>query len=187
MVGNFSYFCRLLTFSKIKFFKKYFRNAIIVSNGLDPNHGAMIKQICIIKQEDVATVRSSELLAKLELMDLDLILKEKASMVWDMWSGLMVQPEQQVWFVAFRPKSTAMVMAGRSVHLTRTACDTQVDSRGGDREAKAGIKEAAVSGSSPQLTIKKGAQSGARSALPAASQLPGRGPTNVDDAPAPAH
>ena len=36
---------------------------------------AMIEQICSIKPEDVATVRSSELLAKLELEDLDLILR----------------------------------------------------------------------------------------------------------------
>ena len=37
----------------------------------------MIRQICSIKPEDVATVRSSELLAKLELEDLDLILRER--------------------------------------------------------------------------------------------------------------
>ena len=38
---------------------------------------AMIRQICSIKPEDVATVRSSELLAKLELDDLDLILRRR--------------------------------------------------------------------------------------------------------------
>ena len=37
----------------------------------------MIRQICSIKQEDVATVRSSELLATLELEDYNLILREK--------------------------------------------------------------------------------------------------------------
>ena len=37
----------------------------------------MIRQICSIKSEDMATVRSSELLAKLELEDLDLILRER--------------------------------------------------------------------------------------------------------------
>ena len=37
----------------------------------------MIRQICSIKPEDVATVRSSELLAKLELEDLNLILRER--------------------------------------------------------------------------------------------------------------
>ena len=37
----------------------------------------MIRQICSIKPEDVARVRSSELLAKLQLEDLDLILSER--------------------------------------------------------------------------------------------------------------
>ena len=49
---------------------------------LQGNDRAMIRQICSIKPEDVATVRSGELLAKLELEDLDLILREKASLVW---------------------------------------------------------------------------------------------------------
>ena len=47
---------------------------------LQGNDRAMIRQICSIKSEDVATVRSSELLAKLE--DHNLILREKASLVW---------------------------------------------------------------------------------------------------------
>ena len=45
--------------------------------GLQRNDRAMIRQICSIKPEDGATVRSSELLAKLELEDLDLILRER--------------------------------------------------------------------------------------------------------------
>ena len=45
---------------------------------LQRNDRAMIRQICSIKPEDVAMVRSSELLAKLEVEDLDLILREKA-------------------------------------------------------------------------------------------------------------
>ena len=49
---------------------------------LQRNDRAMIRQICSIKPEDVATVRSSKILAKLELEDLDLILREKASLVW---------------------------------------------------------------------------------------------------------
>ena len=36
----------------------------------------MIRQICSIQPEDVARVRSSKLLAKLQLEDLDLILRE---------------------------------------------------------------------------------------------------------------
>ena len=38
---------------------------------------AMIRQICSIKPEDVARVRSSELLSKLQLEDLDLTLRER--------------------------------------------------------------------------------------------------------------
>ena len=53
---------------------------------LQRNDRAMIRQICSIKPEDVATVRSSELLAKLELEDLYLILREKASQVWACWA-----------------------------------------------------------------------------------------------------
>ena len=44
---------------------------------LQRNDRAMIRQICSIKPDDVATVRSSELLAKLQLEDLDLILRER--------------------------------------------------------------------------------------------------------------
>ena len=44
---------------------------------LQRNDRAMIRQICSIKPEDVATVRSSELLSKLQLEDLDLILRER--------------------------------------------------------------------------------------------------------------
>ena len=52
------------------------------NTNLQRNDSAMIRQICSIKPENVATVRSSELLAKLGLEDLDLILREKASLVW---------------------------------------------------------------------------------------------------------
>ena len=37
----------------------------------------MIRQICILKPEDEATVRSKELLAKLEFEDFNLILRER--------------------------------------------------------------------------------------------------------------
>ena len=37
----------------------------------------MIRQICNVKPEDVATVGSNELLAQLEIDDLDVILREK--------------------------------------------------------------------------------------------------------------
>ena len=44
---------------------------------LQRNDRAMIRQICSIKPEEVARVKSSELLAKLQLEDLDPILRER--------------------------------------------------------------------------------------------------------------
>ena len=50
---------------------------------LQRNDRAMIRQICSIKPEDVARVKSGKLLAKLQLEDLNLIFeREKASLVW---------------------------------------------------------------------------------------------------------
>ena len=62
----------------------------------------MIRQICSIKPEDVATVRSSELLAKLQL---DLILRER----------------RLRWFGHVESSSGAV----------RTACDIQIEGRRG--------------------------------------------------------
>ena len=72
---------------------------------LQRNDRAMIRQICSIKPEEVATVRSSELLAKLELEDLDLILRER----------------RLRWFGHVECSSGAI----------RTACDLQIDGRRG--------------------------------------------------------
>ena len=55
-----------------------------LSKNLQRNDRAMIRQICSIKPEDVATVfvlRSSKLLAKLQFEDLDFILRERR-LVW---------------------------------------------------------------------------------------------------------
>ena len=41
------------------------------------NDRAMIRQICNVKPGNVATVRSNELLARLEIDDLDIILRVK--------------------------------------------------------------------------------------------------------------
>ena len=70
---------------------------------LQRNDRAMIRQICSIKPEDVAMVRSSELLAKLE--DLDLILRERRLR----WFGLVE----------------------RSCGAVRTACDIQIEGKQG--------------------------------------------------------
>ena len=63
---------------------------------LQRNDRAMIRQICSIKPEDVARVRSSELLAKLQLEDLDLILRERRLPWFGMWSVRVVQSEQHM-------------------------------------------------------------------------------------------
>ena len=44
---------------------------------LQRNDRAMIRQICNVKSQDTATIRSIELLARLGIEDLDLILKER--------------------------------------------------------------------------------------------------------------
>ena len=76
---------------------------------LQLNDRAMIRQICSIKSEDVATVWLSELLVKLELEDLDLILRERLR-----------------WFGHVEGSSGAV----------RTACDIQIDGRRGAGRSK---------------------------------------------------
>ena len=46
------------------------------------NNRAIIRQICNVEPEDVATVRSNKLLAQLEIDYLNVILREKALLVW---------------------------------------------------------------------------------------------------------
>ena len=105
---------------------------------LQRNDRAMIRQICNIKPENVARVRSSELLAKLQVEDLDLILRERR-LRWfghvEHWSGAI-----------------------------RTAYDMQIDGKRGAGRPKQTWKKLTekdcLSGSSPQLTLKKGAPGG---------------------------
>ena len=82
---------------------------------MQDNDRAMIRQISSIKPEDVATVRSSELLEKLELEDLDLILRKR----------------RLHWFGHVELFSGAV----------RTACDIQIVGRRGGREAQANMEE----------------------------------------------
>ena len=49
---------------------------------LQQNDRAMIRQICNVRPQDIVTTRSSELLVRLGIEDLDLILKERTPMVW---------------------------------------------------------------------------------------------------------
>ena len=44
---------------------------------LQRNDRAMIRQICNVRPQDVVTTMSNELLARLDIKDLDLILKER--------------------------------------------------------------------------------------------------------------
>ena len=77
----------------------------LTKTNLQRNDRAMVRQICSIKPEDVATVRSSELLAKLELEDLDLIFRVRRLR----WSRHVE----------------------RTSGAVRTACDIQSDDRRG--------------------------------------------------------
>ena len=127
------------------------------------NDMAMIRQICSIKPEDVATVRSSKLLAKLE--DLNLILRGRKLR----WFG----------------------HADRSSGAIRTACDIQIEGRRGAGRPKQTWKKLTekdcrewnLTTVDPQE--RSFLRTGVRSAMHAASQLPGKGPTDVDDATAP--
>ena len=126
----------------------------------------MIRQICRIKPEDVATVRSSELLAKLELEDHDLILRER----------------RLRWFGHLERSSGAI----------RTACDIQIDGRPGAGRPKLTWKKLAERDCcewklmTVDLQERSTWRSGVRFSLRLTSQLPRKGPTDVDDAPAPA-
>ena len=132
---------------------------------LQGNDRAMVRQICSIKPGDVAMVRSSELLAKLELEDLDLILRER----------------RLRWFGHVERSSGAI----------RTACDIQIDGRRGAGRPKLTWKKLTEKDCREWKLMTVDPQerstwrSCVRSAMCAVSQLPGKEPTDVDDAPAP--
>ena len=138
----------------------------LTKTNLQHNDRAMIRQIFSIQPEDVATVMSSELLAKLELEDLDLILRER----------------RLRWFGHVEHSSGAV----------RTACDIQIEDRRGagrpkltwKRLTEKDYREWKLTTVDPQK--RSTWRSGVRSAMRAASQLPGKGPTDGGDAPAPA-
>ena len=128
----------------------------LTRTNLQHNGRAMIRQICIIKSEDEAKVRSSNLLAKLELEDLDLILRER----------------RLCWFGHAEHSSGAI----------RTACDIQIDGRRGagrpmltwKKLAERDCREWKLTTVDPQE--RSTWRLGVRSAMRAASQLPGKGP-----------
>ena len=129
------------------------------------NDRAMIRQICNVKPEGVATVRSNELLAQLEIDDLNVILKEK----------------RLCWFQHVeRP-------------AIKTACNKQIDGKRGPRRPtwpKMSWKTL-TERDRPEWNLNKVEpcnkdvwRSSVRSVMCAAIQLPGGEPTDVDDAPA---
>ena len=126
----------------------------------------MIRQICNAKPQDTANSRSTELLARLDIGDLDLILKERRLR----WYGHVECSKGSV----------------------KTAFDIQVKGKRGPGRPKMtwkqlterDFREWKLSAIDPH--DRDTWRSGVRSAMHAASQLPGRGPTVVDMAPVPA-
>ena len=133
---------------------------------LQRNDRAMIRQICNVKPQDTATIRSTELLAWLGTEDLDLILKERRLH----WYGHVE----------------------RSNGAVKTAFDIQVNGKRGPGRPKITWKQLTVRDrrewklSALDPHDRDTWRSGVRSAMRAASQLPGRGPTVVDMVPVPA-
>ena len=93
----------------------------------------MIRQICNVKPEDVATIRSNELLAHLEIDNIDVILRQK----------------RLHWFGHVERSSGAI----------KTACDIQIEGKRGPGQPKMTWKTMAervlfvVSGNSTRLTL----------------------------------
>ena len=77
---------------------------------LQRNDRAIIRQICNVKPEDMATVRSNKLLARLEIDDLDVILREKSLR----WFGHI----------------------GRSSGAIKTVCNMQIEGKHGPGKPK---------------------------------------------------
>ena len=133
---------------------------------LQRNDRAMIRQICNVKPQDTATIRSTELLARLNIEDLDLILKERRLR----WYG-HVELSNSAVKTAFDIQVNGKLRPGRPKMTWKQL--TERDHR-----------EWKLSAIYPH--DRDTWRSGVRSALRAASQLPGRGPTVVDMAPVPA-
>ena len=63
------------------------------TSSLQQNDRAMIRQICSVRQQDIVTTRSNELLVGLGIEDLDCILKERR--LW--WYGLQWCSQDSLW------------------------------------------------------------------------------------------
>ena len=133
---------------------------------LQRNDRAMIRQICNVRPQDIVTTRSNELLVWLGIEDLDLILKER----------------RLRWYGHVECSSGAI----------KTAFDIQVDGKRGPGRPKMTWKQLTERDcrewklSAINTHDRCTWRSGVRPAMRAASQLSGRGPTDVDVAPVPA-
>ena len=133
---------------------------------LQQNDRAIIRQICNVRPQDIVTTRSNELLARLGIEDMDLILKDGRLR----WYGHVE----------------------RSNGAVKTAFEIQVVGKHGPGRPKMTWKqltvrdcrESKLSAINPH--DRHTWRSGVRSAMRVASQLSGRGPTDVDVAPVPA-
>ena len=127
---------------------------------------AMIRQICNVKPQDIVTTRSSELLVRVYVEDLDLILKEKRLR----WYGHVFHSNGAV----------------------NTAFDIQVDGKHGPGRPKMTQKQMTERDCTEWKLWaidphnRHTWTSCMRSTMHAASQLPGKGPTGLDVAPVPA-
>ena len=134
---------------------------------LQRNDKAMIRQISNVRPQDIVTTRSNDLLVRLGIEDLDLILKERRLR----WYGHVE----------------------RSSGAIKTAFDIQVDGKGGPGRPKMTWKQLTERDCREWKLLainrhdRSTWRSGVRSAMCAASQLSGRGPTDVNVAPVLAH
>ena len=126
----------------------------------------MIRQSCNVKPQDIFTIRSSELLARLGMEDLDLILKER----------------RLRWYGHVECSNGAV----------KTAFDIRVDGKHGPGRPKMTWKQLTERDcrewklSAMDLHDRHTWRSGVRYAMYAASQLPRRRSTDVDGALVPA-
>ena len=133
---------------------------------LQRNDRAMIRQICNVRPQDNVTTRSSDLLVRLDIEDLELILKER----------------RLRWYGHVECSSGAI----------KRAFDIQVDGKRGPGRPKMTWKQLTERDCREwKLSVinpydRRNWRSGVRSAMRAASQLSGRGSTDVDVAPVPA-
>ena len=133
---------------------------------LQRNNRAMIRQICNVMPQDIVTTRSNELIVRPGIEDLDLILKER-----------------RLWWYGHVECSSGAI---------KTAFDIQVDGKHGPGRPKMTWKQLTERDCREWKLLainphdRSTWRSGVRSAMLSASQLSGRGPTDVDVAPVPA-